>query len=209
MITQWQNHACYLSGNPSNEDHYKLSAEWPGIMRDKIEADLDVHCIYFQGASANLSERSKIEGETKSKSFSEHGNMLAQYVVDAYNSGTVFEKKETGTIQTNQTYLTPERSGAWSSTDPEMNAISIGDVALVTLPQEMFDSDGKYLKENSPFAMTLIMGYACSTSGYAAPDWAAPNGGYETVNGPFKLGTAELFKDHYIKTLNTLHEKYK
>ena len=209
LITQWQNHACYLSGNPSNDDHYKLSAEWPGIMRDKIEADLDVHCIYFQGASANLSERSKIAGETKSKSFSEHGNMLAQYVVDAYNGGTVFEKKETGTIQTNQTYLTPERSGAWSSTDPEMNALSIGDVALVTLPQEMFDSDGKYLKENSPFAMTLSMGYACSTSGYAAPDWAGPNGGYETVNGPFKLGTAELFKDHYIKTLNTLFEKYK
>jgi hypothetical protein len=55
--------------------------------------------------------------------------------------------------------------------------------------------------------MTLIMGYACSTSGYAAPEWAAPNGGYETVNGPFKLGTAELFKDHYIKTLKTLFEQ--
>ena len=207
LITQWQNHACYVSGNPSNEDHYKISAEWPGIMRDKIEMELDVHCIYFQGAAANLSERSKIDGETKTKSFSEHGNMLADYVIQAYNDGTTFEKKETGTIQANQTYLTPERSGAWSSTDPEMNAISIGDVALVTLPQEMFDSDGKYIKEESPFAMTLIMGYACSTSGYAAPDWAAPNGGYETVNGPFSLGTAELFKDHYLKTLKTLFEQ--
>jgi hypothetical protein len=207
LITQWQNHACYLSGNPSNEDHYKLSAEWPGILRDKVEAELDVYCIYFQGAAANLSEKSKIAGETKSQSFADHGNKLADYVIAAYNDGTTFEKKETGTIQTNQTYLTPERSGAWSSTDPEMNAISIGDVALVTLPQEMFDSDGKYIKEESPFAMTLIMGYACSTSGYAAPDWAAPNGGYETVNGPFKLGTAELFKDHYIKTLKTLFEQ--
>ena len=118
-----------------------------------------------------------------------------------------FEKKETGTIKANQTYLTPERSGAWSSTDPEMNAISIGEVALVTLPQEMFDSDGKYIKEESPFAMTLIMGYACSTAGYAAPDWAGPNGGYETVNGPFKLGTAEMFKNHYIKTLQLLFEQ--
>ena len=207
LITQWQSHACYISGNPSNEDHYKISAEWPGIMRDKIESELDVHCIYFQGASANVSERSKIDGESKTRTFAEHGNALAQYVIDAYNDGSVFEKKETGKIQANQTYLTPERSGAWSSSDPELNVVSIGDVALVTLPQELFDSDGKYIKEESPFDMTLIVGYACSTAGYAAPDWAAKNGGYETVNGPFSLGTAELFKDHYIKTLKALFEQ--
>lgn len=206
LITQWQSHACYVSGNPSNEDHYKITAEWPGVMREKVETELDVYCIYFQGASGNVSERSKIEGESKTRSFAEHGNALADYVINAYNNEATFEKKETGIIKTNQTYLTPERSGAWSSSDPEMNAMSIGDVALVTLPQEMFDSDGKYIKDESPFDMTLVMGYACSTSGYVAPDWAAPNGGYETVNGPFALGTAELFKSHYIKTLRSLYE---
>lgn len=207
LITQWQNHACYVSGSPSNEDHYKITAEWPGIMRDKIETELDVHCIYFQGAAANLSEKSKIEGETKTKSFAEHGNALAEYVISAYNDGATFEKKETGIIQTNQTYLKPERSGQWAATDPELNAVSIGDVALVTLPQEMFDSDGKYIKDESPFEMTLIMGYACSVAGYCAPDWAVPSGGYEVVHGPFAAGTAELFKEHYLTTLQTLFEQ--
>ena len=207
LITQWQSHACYLSGNKSNESHYKISAEWPGIMREKIEEELDVHCIYFQGAAANITEKSKISGESKTTSFVEHGNALADCVVNAYNDAATFTQKETGLIQTNQTYLTPERSGAWSSEDPELNVVSIGDVALVTLPQEMFDSDGKLIKEGSPFEMTLIMGYACSTSGYCAPDWAVPNGGYEVVNGPFKTGTAEVFKTHYLTTLQTLFEQ--
>jgi len=103
--------------------------------------------------------------------------------------------------------LKPERSGQWATEDPELNAVSIGDVALVTLPQEMFDSDGKYIKDESPFEMTLIMGYACSVSGYCAPDWAVPNGGYEVVHGPFAAGTAELFKEHYLTTLQTLFEQ--
>ena len=207
LITQWQSHACYVSGNPNNENHYMITAEWPGVMRDKIETELDVHCIYFQGAAANVSEKSKLAGETKTTSFVEHGNQLADYVIAAYNEGTTFEQKETGLIQTNQAYLKPERTGAWSSTDPEMNVVSIGDVALVTLPQEMFDSDGKIIKEESPFDMTLIMGYACSTAGYVAPDWAVPNGGYETVNGPFVHGTAEMIKSHYLNALKTLFEQ--
>lgn len=209
LITQWQSHACYISGNTSNENHYKLSAEWPGIMRDKVEDELGVHCIYFQGASANLSETSKLSGETKTSSYIEHGEALADCVVNAWNAVGTFEIVNTGTIKTHQTEIEAEQgthSGTWTkSYNPQVNTISIGDMAIVTLPQELFDLSGQQIKASTAHKMTLIMGYSDCTAGYLAPAEYFENGGYEVYNTAYRAdGTAELIVNHYLKKLEEI-----
>ena len=209
LLTQWQNHACYISGSQSNPDHFKISAEWPGVMREKVEEELDVHCIYFQGASANLSEKSRIPGETKTSTYIEHGEALAEYVINAYKSSDTFSAAKTGTIKTKQSQINLEQgthAGTWTkSYNPQLNTMSIGDIALVTLPQELFDVSGKQIKANTAHKMTIIMGYSDCTAGYLAPAEFVPNGGYEVYNTAYRAdGSAEKIVEHYLNALKKI-----
>lgn len=213
LITNWQSHACNIDADRSKDFHYMASGEWPGIMRECVEEELGVHCIFFQGAAANLGCTSRIEGEfalEDSKDFEAIGEALAGYVVDACEKEDVFQKVNTGLIQTNQYKMTALRRDGSSikqeDKKPELNTISIGDLSIVTLPIEMFDSSGMWLKERTPYEMTLLMGHCCGNSGYQAPDWAYEHGAYEVLNGAYQQGTAEDIMNHYLETLEELHK---
>ena len=88
---------------------------------------------------------------------------------------------------------------------PELNTVAIGNVSLVTLPSELFDTSAQYVKNYTPFAMTLIMGYTCGGSGYEAPDKFWDNGCYEVVHGNYVRGTAELMMQHYVNKLTEFY----
>lgn len=90
--------------------------------------------------------------------------------------------------------------------DIPMEAFAIGDMGFVCLHYEMFDSDGMYIKENSPFKQTMIVGYTHKTLGYLPSKLSEDHGGYEVDNNMFVLGTAQLLADEYLKMLGTLHK---
>ncbi len=65
-----------------------------------------------------------------------------------------------------------------------LNAIGLGDVAFVSMPGEMFLEFGLEIRERSPFAQTILMGYNGSRQGYVAKPIGYEQGSYETMRGP-------------------------
>ena len=87
-----------------------------------------------------------------------------------------------------------------------MVAWSFGDVGGVVNAFEMFDTTGMYIKENSPFARTFIVGYSYpGGGGYIPTKDSFDRGGYEADNCIFEPGTAELIADQYLSMLEEMH----
>lgn len=84
----------------------------------------------------------------------------------------------------------------------ELDVICIGDIAFMFAPVEMFDTNGMYIKENSPYAMTFICGYANHCQGYMPSEQAYELIGYEVATTMFAKGTAEKVADEILRMLN-------
>ena len=80
-------------------------------------------------------------------------------------------------------------------------AYSFGDVGLVAFPGEQFDTNGVFIKENSPFKMTLIGTKANGENGYFPSQLTFEYGSYEVDTTKYVCGTAELLADRYVELL--------
>jgi hypothetical protein len=81
-------------------------------------------------------------------------------------------------------------------------AYSFGDVGFVAAPYEMFDTNGMFIKENSPFKMTIIATISNKTNGYFPSEFAfTVSGGYEVDTTSYVGGTAERLADQYVEML--------
>ena len=89
----------------------------------------------------------------------------------------------------------------------ELDVIGIGDIAFIFAPVEMFDTNGMYIKENSPYSMTFICGYANYCQGYMPSDQAYDLIGYEVATTMFARGTAEKVSDELLRMLGNQYEK--
>lgn len=81
---------------------------------------------------------------------------------------------------------------------------SLGDTAFAFAPIEMFDTNGMYIKENSPFDMTFICGYANYCQGYMPSKLAGEHSGYEVLTSIFAPGNAEPLAEKYVQLLQEL-----
>ena len=93
------------------------------------------------------------------------------------------------------------RSGSGATNTFRVFAFSIGDVGFAVAPYEMFDTNGMYIKENSPFKMTVITTCANGAYGYIPTEIAIEHGGYEPDNTRYAAGTAEELAELYVKLL--------
>jgi hypothetical protein len=89
--------------------------------------------------------------------------------------------------------------------DVPIYAISLGDVAFVTVPFEMFDTNGMQIKKGSPFTTTFVLTCANNNLSYLPSDLAFQRGGYAVDVTLFQRGTAEELVDSYLGMLNTLY----
>ena len=90
-----------------------------------------------------------------------------------------------------------------------LQAIRIGDIAIVGVPGEFFTVLGQEIKRRSPFRYTYVFELANDYIGYI-PDRAAFDlGGYQTWTGLHSFlepGTGEAIVAESIKLLDRLHE---
>ena len=94
-----------------------------------------------------------------------------------------------------------------ATTDLALAVWSFGEVGGVVNSFEMFDVTGMYIKENSPFTRTFIVGYSYpGGGGYIPTEEGFANGGYEADNSNFAPGTAEAMVEGYLEMLNKMHE---
>jgi len=82
-----------------------------------------------------------------------------------------------------------------------IGAYSFGDVGFVSASYEMFDTNGVFIKENSPFAMTVIATSSNGGNGYFPSLETFEYGSYETNTSKYEAGTAERLADQFVKML--------
>ena len=84
-------------------------------------------------------------------------------------------------------------------------AISLGDLAFVTVPFEMFDTNGMQIKERSPFSTTFVLSCSNNSLSYLPSDLAFQHGGYAVDVTLFVRGTAEALVESYVGMLDSLY----
>ena len=78
---------------------------------------------------------------------------------------------------------------------------SFGDVGLVAFPGEQFDTNGVFIKENSPFKMTIIGTKGNGDYGYFPSIETYAHGSYECDTTKYLRGTAEKLADQFVEML--------
>ncbi len=87
----------------------------------------------------------------------------------------------------------------------EVQAVRLGeDLALVTLPGEVFVELGLTIKQASPFAQTLVIELANHNPAYIPTRKAFAEGSYETVNSVIAPGGGELLVQAALELLEEL-----
>ena len=91
------------------------------------------------------------------------------------------------------------------SFDAKLVAWSFGDVSGIVTEYELFDTSGMFIKNNSPFKQTFIVGYSYpGTGSYIPTKEAFANGGYERDSCRYVSGTAEEMCDIYVDLLDQM-----
>ena len=90
--------------------------------------------------------------------------------------------------------------------DFSIHALKVGDVGIAVAPYEMFDTNGKQIKEGSPFAMTVVATCANSGQGYVPSELGWAHGGYSCDTTRFCPGSGEQLASEYISLLESLHK---
>jgi len=92
--------------------------------------------------------------------------------------------------------------------DVTLQAIRIGDVAIVGYPFETFVEIGLDIKDRSPFSQTMVIGLANGRHGYLPTPEQHRLGGYETWLGTnvVQKEASVILTDHLLEMLQKLHQ---
>ncbi|MBO4410859.1 MAG: hypothetical protein J5794_01530 [Lachnospiraceae bacterium] len=91
--------------------------------------------------------------------------------------------------------------------DYPVSVFAVGELAFAAVQFEMFDSLGRYVRENSPYAHTFVMGFTDHfTLGYMPSAYAYEYGCYEAENCILSIGSGERCAAVMLESL--IHMKY-
>jgi len=91
--------------------------------------------------------------------------------------------------------------------DLELNAITLGDIGIVTAPNELFDTLSVYVEEHAPFKKVLTFGYANNAQGYIPSAYGFQYSCYESDCCYFLPGIGEKIRDTHLQMLNKLKQE--
>lgn len=90
--------------------------------------------------------------------------------------------------------------------DIQLNVVSVGDVAFVMMPYEVFDTNAMFIKQNAPYKMSIIATCANDVRSYIPSAIGFAHGGYSADRCRFVPGTGERLADEFVAMLQELHE---
>ena len=88
--------------------------------------------------------------------------------------------------------------------DAPFTAVSFGDLAFVSVPYEMFDTNAKYVRQQSPFKMTVVASCCNDANGYVPSAYGYIHGCYEADSAIYKPGSGERFAYEMVRMLESL-----
>ncbi len=86
----------------------------------------------------------------------------------------------------------------------ELNAITLGDLAIVTAPNELFDTLSVYVEDHAPYGKVLTFGYSNDMQGYIPSKFGFEYTCYESDCCKFLPGIGETIRDTFLELLNDL-----
>ena len=93
------------------------------------------------------------------------------------------------------------RSALGKTVDLPFYAITFGDIGFASSPYEMFDTNGKEVREGSPFKMTFVCSYTNGGFGYVPSSLAFPHKSYEVYVSRFCETTGDDCAQEMVKLL--------
>ena len=204
ILANWACHSTFVGTSSGTE----VSADWAGAFRKEVEEQLDAYCAFLQGPAGSIVHLGKLTNERywyKSE-YKEHGKLVAKTLIDALPN---LKKVEATSVSSSTEELEVTHDPAKGYKEGETNLLplsvmSIGPVAIATTPIEMDHRNGLYVKENSPYEMTMISAYTNGSYGYIPAEEAFPNGGYEVESCRYVKGTAEEIEEKLVSMLEDL-----
>jgi len=209
VMVNWQGHAKTASTNATAEGRAMrslLSADYIGTCRNFLEENHGVLFAFFLGASGNLNVNSDLAYEmtncpTHSDAF---GQKLGMIIMETLPKLT--DRGQPELKHASVDHMAKQHSG--TEVPFEIGTAMLGDIAFVTAPYEMFDTEGMYVKDNSPCEITFVMTVANGHAGYMPSDYAHEyNNCYEVRSGRYQRGTAEACAETMVNQLNALAGK--
>lgn len=102
-----------------------------------------------------------------------------------------------------------ETWGTTTTRSMTISVYSLGDVAFVAAPCELFDTNGDQIKNgieglSNPYSMTFVATMANGADGYIPSQLGYDNGGYSTDITRYAEGTGEALAEDFLIMLNTL-----
>ncbi len=79
LLMNWQCHVTAAGGLKKT----KITPDFVGALRDKVENEAGVHFAYHQGAAANIEPNSYIESEPDHRDYKDHGKLIAEVALGA------------------------------------------------------------------------------------------------------------------------------
>jgi hypothetical protein len=210
----------------------KYSADYPGFLKNKVEAELATKCVFIQGAggdmSANVGEGPrgpKGYGETlaervialaRSAKTESPESPSVKGVVDTFNFKTRVDLRDPKITGAYEKAFFPELSRNYAKLfsnglTAELNTILInGDLALVGASGEFFCNHANRLKARSYVKNTLFFGYCNGHGMYFPTIEAASEGGYGADPGVSfaEIGAGERMLDQALINLYRLQGKF-
>ena len=197
ILVNWQGHPTIASSvwtefGKLHRDY--MTSDYVGACREYVESQLDCDFAMFLGAGGNLNVTGALEGENKTTNTTEYGQKLGDSVL--------------ATLETMAAAATEDLCVATAKFDTgevpiDLTAISMGSVAFITAPCEMFDTTSMAIREQSPYEATFVLSLTNGSVGYlpTAECFRYPDC-YEVKAGGFYEGAAEKIVGVYVDLLN-------
>ena len=180
------NYACHpVVLGPRNT---KVSADYPGVMRDIVEEQLedDVMCVFIQGAGGDINPLFLARGDDRSTDFGlveRMGSMLAKEVLRALSliGDAPGRSEEVACLSSEDSFR--HRFEAHETLTLGVSTLLINDdIGIITMPGEPFHSFQREIRRKSNVPHMYLFGYCCN----GAYDWpsylpdltSAARGGY-------------------------------
>ena len=192
MMINWQAH--YASANSQN--YYGISADYPGILRNELKAQLGCETLFFLGGSGNVTSGTRIKGEPERENYIDQGQQLAAQVVQSVSA---FKPLATGKIVvTRSDYVIPG-----SDKVQNLYTLGFGEWGCAFAPFEIFDMHAQAVRENSPYKYTFYASCANHSrgNGYLPHEESFNYYCYEAETTKYPKGAGEAIRDELTRML--------
>lgn len=176
VLINWQGHPMGSSPNP----HTVATSNYPGFLRTTVEKEMDCHSLFVLGGSGNMNNSSQIREENQYDDYIALGKALGEKVIETM---ATLEPAETGKLHI------AKKDYSYTKATVPLYAFSVGDLAFVTAPFEIFSTNAVAVRDASQFKMTFYASCSNESHGYLATPKSYEYFAYESGSNP--MGVAE------------------